>query len=125
MTSDWVWWNAANQTSPVLSLVTYYIPNLETCKLHSRPSAALESSAAANNPSIRTLAERRRLDGQTNLLRSRSAVDGHPHRFPGELLPCAGSGPNLLLSERRHFSQRQPLLYPKRRLLSSQLGMSF
>ena len=26
MTSDWVWWNAANQTSPVLSLVTYYIP---------------------------------------------------------------------------------------------------
>jgi hypothetical protein len=84
---------------------TYHM--LETYKLHSRPSAALESSSAANTPSIRTrtTAERRRRDGQTNLLRSRSALDGLPRRLPRKL-PSRCSGPDLLLPKWRHLPER-------------------
>jgi hypothetical protein len=74
--------------------------------LHSRPSAALESSSAANSPSIRTrtTAERRRRNGQTNFLLSRAALDGLPRRLPRKLPP--GPSPDLLLSEWRHLSKR-------------------
>jgi hypothetical protein len=98
----------ANQTSPVLSLVTCYTPQATSSRHTSCAAVHLPHLNLRPLPTVlplapATTAERRRRNGQTNLLRSHSTVDGHPRRLPRKL--PSGSSPDLLLSERRPLSK--------------------